>query len=159
MSTTWATYLASKVATDLKRLQRFYGRPTDKEIDDFVAELIAFLVAGYLDSVEYGFRTALGQRVVSLLYQVDRSGNLTTDDRAGGVYARADISNATWFSYLTHHSSWESLTPLDRERFEARLPIHRTPAAAPTDGNGYWEIDRSYSSDGSGVRRQTFRPN
>ena len=32
---THAKHLASKVATDLKRLQRFYKKPTDKKIDEF----------------------------------------------------------------------------------------------------------------------------
>ena len=153
---TWAAYLASKVAADLKRCQRYYGKPTDHQIDAYIEELTEYLVAGYLESIEYGFKKA-GKRVVTLRYTVDSAGNLA-DDRSGGVYAHADITGATWFSYLTQHPSLWGLSPAQRAAFESKLPIDRTPSDGPSDGDGYWVSDRSYSQDGSGVRRQTFRP-
>lgn len=153
---TWAAYLASKVAADLKRCQRYYGKPTDTEIDAYEKELTEFLAAGYLDTIEYGFKKS-GQRVVSLLYKVDSAGNLS-DDRAGGVYARADTTGASWFSYADYSWAYGRLTSAQREDFKKKLPFDRTSGNAPSDGAGYWAVDRSYSQDGSGVRRQTFRP-
>ena len=51
-----ARYLASKVKTDLKRVQCFYvGGPTDSGIEAFEAELVALLKAGYLGTITYGF--------------------------------------------------------------------------------------------------------
>ena len=44
---THARHMAAKVATDLKRMQRFYGSPSDSEITDYEAEVTAFLKAGY----------------------------------------------------------------------------------------------------------------
>lgn len=153
---TWAKYLASKVAADLKRCQRFYGKPTDDQIDDFVDELTELLVAGYLESIEYGFKQS-ERRVVTLRYTVDSAGNLS-DDRSGGVYANADVSGASWFSYAIYSSAYYTLTTLEKEEFKKKLPFERTAAAEPADGNGYWMTDRSYSRDGSGVTRRTFRP-
>lgn len=153
---TSAKYLASKVAADLKRCQRFYGKPTDDQIDDYVDELTEFLVAGYLESIEYGFKDS-GQRIVTLRYSVDIAGNLS-DDRSGGVYVYADISGASWFSFANYNSAYDALTTSEKEEFKKKLPFDRTAAAEPTDGNGYWTTDRSYSQDGSGVTRKTFRP-
>jgi hypothetical protein len=40
---THARYIASKVATDLKRFQRFYGAPSDDWIDKYETELALLL--------------------------------------------------------------------------------------------------------------------
>src|SRR6478752_2501033 len=53
---THAKYLASKVATDLKRLQRLYGFPSDSIIESYETELTELLKGGYLDTVTYGFK-------------------------------------------------------------------------------------------------------
>ncbi|MGK4567354.1 hypothetical protein [Flavobacterium sp. 3HN19-14] len=53
---THARHLASKVATDLKRIQRFYGYPSDSSISDYEGELIEYLKNGYLEKVTYGFQ-------------------------------------------------------------------------------------------------------
>ena len=153
---TWAKYLASKVAADLKRCQRYYGRPTDGEIHAYVQELTEFLVAGYLSSIEYGLKKE-GKRVVALRYTVDIIGNLS-DDRSGGVYAHADITGASWFSFATYSSAYDDLTWSEKADFKKKLPFDRAAGTEPSDGNGYWTTDRSYSRDGSGVTRNTFRP-
>lgn len=43
-----ATHIAAKIATDLKRMQRFYGEPSDEWIRDFEAEAIELFKAGYV---------------------------------------------------------------------------------------------------------------
>nr|WP_246886778.1 hypothetical protein [Pseudomonas chlororaphis] len=48
--------MAAKVATDLKRMQRFYGYPSDTWIEEYEAELVVLLKAGYLGEVTYGFK-------------------------------------------------------------------------------------------------------
>jgi hypothetical protein len=53
---THAKYLASKVATDLKRMQRLYGSPSDYQINNFESELTEFLRNGFLSEVTYGFK-------------------------------------------------------------------------------------------------------
>jgi hypothetical protein len=154
---TSAQYLASKVVTDLRRLSFYYGRPTNTEIEQYYGELVELLVHGYLGSVEYGFNQN-GTRVLSLLYNV-RSDGAFTDARPGSVYARAQISGATWFSFLTYSQEWWNLSPADRAGFKIRLPIQRGDGYAPQDGNGYWVTDQSYTADGTSTQRRTFRPN
>ena len=53
---THARHMAAKVATDLKRMQRLYGSPSDTDIASYEAEVIEFLKAGYLGTVTYGFQ-------------------------------------------------------------------------------------------------------
>ena len=53
---THARHMAAKVATDLKRMQRLYGSPSDASIAQYEAEVIEFLKDGYLGTVSYGFR-------------------------------------------------------------------------------------------------------
>lgn len=153
---TSARYIASKVVADLRLMQLYYGWPSDANIIDYFSELIEFLAYRYVTQVEYGFQHN-GNRVVSLEYTVRSDGTLS-DNRAGRVYARADISGADWFSFLTYSNKWWYLTPDQKSSFVSRLPIKRTTGNGPGDGEGYWIIDRLYSSDGVGTQRRTFRP-
>jgi hypothetical protein len=156
---TRAEYIASKVAADLRRMNAFYGHsghPTVTEVDHYYKELVEYLIHGYLDSVEYGFKKN-DQRIVSLKYKAEVSG-LLSDSHAGGVYARADINGAAWFSYLWSNNKISSLSSEMLSSFHAKLPFIRVAGEPPKDGLGYWTIDRSYSTDGMGTQRQTFRP-
>src|SRR3954462_1520755 len=53
---THARHMAAKVATDLKRMQRLFGLPSDGDIAEYEAEIIEFLKAGYLGTVTYGYK-------------------------------------------------------------------------------------------------------
>jgi hypothetical protein len=153
---TSAQYLASKVVADLRRLTMYYDRPTEAQIAEYYGELVEFLVHGYLGSIEYGFKMG-DQRVLSLIYEVRSDGTLD-DGRPGTVYARADIRRASWFSFLSYSDAWWRVPSAERERFKKSLPVQRGDGSAPQDGNGYWTTDRSYSADGVGTQRRTFRP-
>ena len=149
-------YVASKVLADLRGLRTYYGQPDEARIREFYGELVELLAGGYVASVEYGFKRS-NQRIISLYYEARMDGSLT-DGKSGGVYARADISGASWFSFLIYSGKWDLLSPDERQRIEAKLPIKRSYGQAPEDGIGYWSTDRSYSSQGAGVQRRTFRP-
>ena len=51
-----AKRISYRVATDLKRMQRLYGYPTDQNIVQYDVELVELLTAGFLERVTYGFR-------------------------------------------------------------------------------------------------------
>jgi Bacterial HORMA domain family 1 len=152
-----ARYVASKVAADLRLLQRFYGRPTDIEIDAYTGELVELLLGGYVERVTYGFKRN-GAWVVALRYEARLDGTLVADDRAGKVIPGINIKGANFYSYLVHSSTWALLDAAERARIEARLPVQRAGADEPSSSNGSWVQDRSYSAGGSGVRRGSFRP-
>jgi hypothetical protein len=151
-----AKYLASKIAADLRQLRSFYKEPSEQNIEDLTEELVEMLAGGYLATYEAGFRKD-GKRVVSERYTVSSAG-LAADERAGGIYARADVSGAAWFTFMTYSGAWWALSEQAREAVKDSVPIDRTPGSEPTDGDGYWESGRSYESGGTSTSRSGFRP-
>lgn len=156
---TWthAQYLASKVAADLRQMQLFYGQPTDEQIDGYRDELAILLAGAYIDYVEYGFLRD-GNWVLVLRYTARYDGMLDDDDRPGRVYSGADISGASWASFLVKNERWWSLSAAERNRIEQSLPFRRVPALTPRVGDGVWLDDKSYSRSGMSLTRRTFRP-
>ncbi|MEW5424095.1 hypothetical protein [Amorphus sp. 3PC139-8] len=154
---THARHMASKVATDLKRMQRFYGQPSDIKIADFEEEMVALLKAGYLGTVTYGFRRDGEMINPTLIYTAhELAGVSVNDDDPGRIRPGADISGASFYSYMTYSSAWSQLSQADKEAFEVSLPIQRTSAPEPGI-NGYVVSDKTYSSGGRSLNRETVR--
>lgn len=154
---THAKHISSKVATDLKRIQRLYGSPSDYEIARYENELIEFLKSGYLGTVTYGFQKDNKWREPTLKYTAkDLSSLLTaTDDDPGRIKPNADILGAHFTSYLTYSSSWSNVSQSDKDSFHRSLPFHRVGADEP-GLNGYLSQDKTYSSGGKALDRATL---
>jgi Bacterial HORMA domain family 1 len=153
---THARHMAAKVATDLKRMQRFYGAPSDGDIADYEAEIIALLKAGYLGTVTYGFRRN-GQFIEpTLRYTAQDLADSANDDDPGRIRASADVSGATFYSYLTYSAAWDRLSATEQDQFKKGLPLYRGGAAAPGIA-GYLVEDRTYSSGGRALNRSSVR--
>jgi hypothetical protein len=156
-SITHAQHIASRVAGDLRLMSRYYGRPTLGEVEDYLDEIAQLLVKGYLGTFEVGFRRA-GCRVFTLYYEALGDGTLS-DARAGGVPTDADITGASFFSYVTYTNSLLTLGAAARAAVLAGLPVQRTEQPEPVDGNGSWVLDdRNYAAGGLGLRRGRFVP-
>lgn len=153
---THARHMAAKVATDLKRMQRFYGSPSDSDIADYETEVTELLKAGYLGTVTFGFRRN-GQFIEpALRYTAQNLADGANDDDPGKLRASADISGATFYSYLTYSAAWDALNATDRDQFKKRMPYYRNSAAEPAV-NGYLIDDRTYSSGGRALNRSSVR--
>ena len=154
---THAKYLASKVATDLKRMQRFYGYPSDTSIASYEQELIELLKNGYLSEVTYGFKRDDKWIEPCLKYNAsDLSNMYTADDDPGKIAPGADITGAYFYSYLVKTSAYYSLSSDEKESFEQALPFQRTSASAPGI-DGYMSSDKTYSSGGKSLNRSTLK--
>lgn len=153
---THARYLASKVATDLKRIQRLYGLPSDNSIQQYEEEMVAFLKAGYLESVTYGFKRDGNHIEPTLKYTAQDLSGMGSDDDPGKIRPGADISRASFYSFLTYNSQWYKLTLKDQEDFENQLPFKRSSASAP-GVNGYLSNDKTYTSGGQSLNRSTLK--
>lgn len=152
-----ARHMGAKVATDLKRMQRFYGSPSDARITEFETEVVALLRAGYLDTVTYGFQRDGNWIEPALRYTArDLIGSSATDDDPGRIRPGADVSGASFRSYLSYGASWLILTAAERQAFEATLPIARSGAPAP-GVDGYLGSDLTYWSGGRALDRATVR--
>lgn len=154
---THARHMAAKVATDLKRMQRFYGAPRDSEIAGYEEELALFLRHGYLGTVMYGFRRNGAWIEPSLRYAArDLAGGSANDDDPGRVRPGANIIGAGFYSYLTYSSSWDRLSEGERNAFKGLLPFQRSGAPEPSI-SGYLHTDRTYSAGGRALDRASVR--
>ena len=151
-----ARHMAAKVSTDLKRLQRLYGRPSDGDIVDYEKEAIALMKAGYLNYVWYGFKRDGCWIEPTLKYTANDLYSGAVDDDPGKIRPGADISGATFYSYLTYTSAWDALSSDEKVAFKKGLPHFRGGADEPLI-DGYLANDRMYSSGGRSLERSTVR--
>lgn len=153
---THANYIAAKVATDLKRMQRFYEQPVDSAIADFEAEIAILLKHGYLKKISYGFQKNGNWIEPTLIYTANEL-NAATDDDPGKIKPAKDISGANFYSLLEYSVSWHySLSGEEKEIFKRGLPIQRGSGLA-LGINGYLDDDRTYSSGGKALSRSSVR--
>lgn len=96
---THAKHMAAKVATDLLRMQRFYGRPYTSDIDTYEAEVTALLRTGYLGTVTYGFKRDGNWIEPTVRYTArDLMGASEIDDDPGKIRPGKDISGGSFYS-------------------------------------------------------------
>lgn len=154
---THAKHIASKVATDLKRIQRFYGEPSDQRIEDFETELIQFLKYGYLGTVTYGFQRNGKWIEPTLRYTAkELSHSASIDDDPGKIRIGANVENARFRSFLTYSTIWYTLNQNQQTEFRKQLPFERVGAEEPKI-NGYLVDDKMYSSGGRALNRKSVR--
>ena len=121
---THARHIAAKIATDLKRIQRFYGYPSDASIADYETEAIELMKAGYLGTVTYGFRRNGSWIEPTLRYTSrDLYGASANDNDPGRVRPGVNITGATFYSYLTYSIAWERISEAEQETFKRQLPF------------------------------------
>jgi len=149
--------MSAKVATDLKRLQRLYGWPSDEAIANFETEVVELLKQGYLGTVTYGFWRD-GKWIEPALQYTARelAGFAANDDDPGRIRPGANVSNAAFYSYLTYSAAWNKLSPTDQDAFKKRLPFYRGGAPEPAI-DGYLSADLTYSSGGRALNRASVR--
>jgi Bacterial HORMA domain family 1 len=122
---THARHMAAKVATDLKRMQRLYGAPSDLSIADFEAELIDLMKASYLGTVTYGFRRDGAWIVPTLRYTAqDLSGAAANDDDpAASARRRHHGRELLFLPYLQLELGSSHIPPASRvQAYLALLP-------------------------------------
>jgi len=154
---THAKYMAAKVATDLKRIQRFYGSPTDIDIADYETEVTELLREGYLGTLTLGYRRSGLWIEPTLRYTArDLAGLDSNDDDPGRIRPGADVSGASFYNYLTYSSTWDKLTTGEKDAFKKRMPFYRTGATEP-GLNGYLVDDLTYSSAGRALKRSSLK--
>ena len=156
---THARYIASKVATDLKRLQGLYvaADPTDSEIDKYEEELTYLLKHDAVASIVYGYKRNGSWTAACVRYTVAADGSITTDDDPGKIRPGHDIAGAAFTSFLCYSASWWQRSEAERDRIKQGSPLARTNQSTPGLERGYWSDDRSYSAAGRGVSRSTVK--
>ena len=154
---THAKHIASKVATDLLRFQRFYGSPSNHWISMYEKELTIFLKYDAVDEVVYGFKRNGLWTMASARYVALPGGSVIVDDDPGRVRPEFNVTNSFFTSFLTNSSRWWSLSASERARIQSDLPFQRTVGNSPVLERGYWDGDRNYVAAGRGLSRSTVR--
>lgn len=154
---THAKHIAAKIATDLKRIQRFYGYPSDASIADFETEAIQLLKAGYLGTLTFGFRRNEKWIEPTLLYTSrNLFGESANDNDPGRVRPGANTTGASFYSYLTYSPAWDKLSLKEQDAFKKGLPFYRGGAPQPSV-DGYLVADLIYSAGGQALDRASVR--
>lgn len=154
---THARHLAAKVATDLKRLQRLYGSPSDDSITRYEGEVTELLRQGYLSTVTFGFKRDGSWIEPTLKFTARELQGQGLDDDPGRVRPGQNVSGATFYSFLTYSSAWHQLTESQRNAVKQQLPVQRGEADEPQVSGGYFSEDRTYSSGGRALGRSSVR--
>lgn len=158
-TTTHARHVASKVAADLKRVQRIYqiNSPSDSQIAEYQEEIAILLDNDCLDTVTYGFKRG-GKWVIALKYQ-SINGHLDGgNDDPGGIRYETGISDAFFASFLSYSQRWFRLSRAQQEELKNSLPIKRVEMTEPNIEGGYWgDGNRYYQSGELGVQRSMIR--
>jgi len=149
--------MAAKVATDLKRMQRLYGMPSDSSISSYEAEIVELLKRGYLKEVTYGYKRNGSWIEPTLRYTAqDLAGASASDDDPGRIRPGAEITGASFGSFLTYNHAWFNLPAAEKQSVKDRLPFERGEASEPSI-NGYLSNDRIYSSGGRSLNRSSVK--
>ena len=152
-----ARYLASKVVTDLQRCAQIYGSPSESAIERYKEELTLLIKEGFISEYEFGFQKD-DSRIVCWKYVMQNGELVTGDDRPGKIYRKADIDGASFYNFLTYSQKWVNSSDADKATFAEASPVSRSDGQLPSDGAGYWQSDKNYSSGGQGIARKTFIP-
>lgn len=154
---THARHMAAKVSADLKRMQRFYGYPSDAQIADYETEIVELLKAGYMGTLTVGFLRDDKWIEPTLRYTArDLAGMAANDDDPGRIRPGSNVNGATFYNYLTRSSAWHALTAAEQEAFERRMPFSRVGKTEPSV-NGYLIDDRMYSAGGRALNRASVK--
>jgi hypothetical protein len=153
-----ARYIASKVATDLKRMQRFYkGVPSDETIELYEKELAVLLKHDVVASVTYGFKRNGKWTEATVRYTALSGGALQADDDPGKIRPNLEVAGASFASFLTCNDNWLSLSATQQTAIEGESPVKRSNGETPPLETGYWMNDLNYSAAGRGLGRATVR--
>lgn len=149
--------MSAKVATDLKRMQRLYGLPSDTDIAAYEAEVIELLRRGYLGTAYYGFRRDGEWIEPTLRYTAHELVSGANNDDPGRVPPGQNIVGASFYSYLTYSSAWDRLNSAEQTQVKQALPVKRVGADLPAVHNGYFADDKTYSAGGRSLARASVR--
>lgn len=152
-----ARHMAAKVAADLKRMQRFYGHPSDADIASYETETIELLKVGYFGTLTVGFLRDDQWIEPTLRYTArDLYGMAAGDDDPGRLRPGQNISGARFHNYLTYSPAWDALSEGEKDAFKKRMPFYRTGMAQPSV-QGYLVDDKTYSAGGRALSRSSVR--
>jgi len=121
------------------------------------SDLQAFVYRNFVDQIEFHFVDRIaGTASYRVRYAFTRAWAGAQDDDSGGLRYQ-NLSNARFAVVVTYSATWQALPTAEKAAFNSTLQCAWGPAAAVSDGAGYWTSDRTYGSGGLGAARSVFR--
>lgn len=154
-----ARHLASKIGTDLKRIQRFYANgPSDAWIQAYEAEAIELMQRGFLQRVIYGFKRNGSWIEPTVRYEADELHSGSSDDDPGRISPGKDVDSAIFTSFLSYTDAWHRLSAQQQAGVKGTLPFQRSSGIEPSvSGGSYFDQDKTYSAGGRALVRGVVR--
>ncbi len=153
-----AKKLASKVAADLKRFQRFYnGEPSDVWIGCYERELVELLKRDAISEIVYGFKRDGRWTEAAVRYKALPGGTLNVDDDPGRVRPNLDVAGATFTSFRIVNENYGKLSDKELEAIVDAAGFSRVRGSSPPLEGGYWAEDLNYSAGGRGLGRSSVK--
>ncbi|MEV6273331.1 hypothetical protein AB0L64_39610 [Kribbella sp. NPDC051936] len=149
-----ARYVSSKLGADLRNLNIRYGQPALSTIDDFVEETAQYLKAGYLESVDFGFKD--GDRWILRLRYVAAAGGQLRDEAPGRLPSATQVRGYTFHSYLKRNGAFNALGSAAQVAFTDGLPIQRSAGLEPSAFGGQHGNQAQYARNGAGLDRTVY---
>lgn len=148
-----AMYVGSKLGADLRCLNSRYGTPISS-LDEYVCETALLLKAGYLDTVDFGFKD--GERWMLRLRYTATTGGQLRDDTPGGLPPSYSIVSYSFHSYLKYSRAFHLLSDADQEAFKRTLPVQRVGGKEPSALTGLYGNSSQYARNGVGLTRDVY---
>ena len=154
---THARHIAIKIGTDLKRIQRFYGKPDDHEIDQYEKEAIVLLKEDFMTRIAYGFKKG-GEWRLALQYEARTGGILIADNTPGRIPLNVDIRGCHFTSFLVTNYKWDRLSEEEQKEIYKVAGIEFWRELGEEPNSKDWRYDyKTYSAGGRGVIRKSIR--
>lgn len=130
---------------------------SDAWIEEYEAELVVLLKAGYLGEVTYGFKRGDDWIEPSLRYTAEDPVGAGTDDDPGRVRQGRDVSGASFYSYLTYSAKYQNASSSADKAEPLKIchlsaVVHQRRESADIS-----ESDKTYSAGSRALNRASVR--
>lgn len=149
-----ARYVASKVGADLRNLNARYGQPDLNRIPQYVEETALYLKAGYLHTVDFGFKD--GDRWVFRIRYRAVSGGQLSDAVPGALPSALEVAGYPFHSFLEQNSAYGAATQAECDALKETLPFQRVGGVEPSALSGSNGHAAQYSRNGGGLSRDIY---
>lgn len=160
----------TKTVADVRRVLNSFGADfsmkaqstglrTREDVEQTVADLIAYADAGYLDAIVLSLRDASGKEIRGSRYIVSNSAIGWTNDLPGNnLWPRTPGGRLQLIAEMSE--SWQRLTTQGQEDAKEKIGI-KAPWGATNADTSFSGLsgtqDRQYSSNGFGLKRWTYQ--
>lgn len=148
--------VAARFAADTAMIAESTGKFSPAEVRDYISDVTALAVAGYLERVFLALFDAKGEEVRARKYEVSTDASLWTPDRPG-ANLWPKLSGGELTVLTSRNASWVALAPEKKAEFNAGLAIKWFPSKVDTSFPKLTgAATRRYASNAYGLERTDF---